>query len=460
MLALRVAYTVAQSQSRHILNLLPKSLFTRLLLLLVISVVIAVFTLGYLFRQDRVTLIARNFTDAKLQQIEALRDALTKLPDDRPATVQPLAREFKVLLVPFDKRPEIGQPPKGPAYRPMIARLQEQLGQETEVRFGTRLDQVIVWIRLPLTAEKSRSVWAGFPMRNIDTGEFPLQLGFTLGGVLLALLGAALWFARRLTQPLSQLSQAVETVAAGKHPAPLTEDGPSEIAQVARNVNKMAANLERLETDRRTMLAGISHDIRTPLTRLRLASEMAVTDPKNRADMIEDIGEIDRIVTQFLDFARGEPSESAQPMRVADALAHVLSRANALGLDVTRNGDTTEVDALEINVFPAAFERMFINLIENAHRYGKPPVQLAAIRDGAMLEITVIDHGAGIAPADEERLKQPFVRGDQARGGAMGAGLGLAIVDRLAKWHDASFNIARRAGGGNAASIRMPLVQP
>jgi two-component system, OmpR family, osmolarity sensor histidine kinase EnvZ len=438
-------------------RLLPKSLFTRLLLLLSVAVVAAVLTLGYVFRQDRVTLIARNFSDAKLQQIEALRDALAKLPDDKQPTVQALSREYKVILVPVDRRPDIGQAPKGPAYRSIIARLQEQLGQDAEVRFGSRLDQVIVWIRLQVTADKTRAVWAGIPMRNIDAGEFPLQLGLTLGGVLLALLGGTLWFARRLTHPLSDLSDAVATVAAGKHPAPLREDGPSEIAQVARNVNKMATNLERLETDRRTMLAGISHDIRTPLTRLRLASEIAVSDPKNRADMVADIAEIERVVKQFLDFARGEPSEAAQPTRIDEAISHVMTRASALGFDVTRSDDNTEIDTLNINVFPAAFERMFINLIENAHRYGKPPLQITVVRDGAMIEITVIDHGNGVAPEDAERLKQPFVRGDQARGGTMGAGLGLAIVERLAQWHGASFNIARRAGGGNAASVRMPL---
>jgi two-component system, OmpR family, osmolarity sensor histidine kinase EnvZ len=439
-------------------KLLPKSLFTRLLLLLAVAIVVATLTLAYVFRQDRATLIARNFTDDKMQQIEALRDALAKLPDDKQQTVQPLAREYKVLLVPFERRPEIGQAPKGPAYLPMIARLQEQLGKDADVRFGTRLDQVIVWIRLPVTADPARAMWAGFAMRKIDAGEFPVQLAVTLGGVLVALLGGTLWFARRLTHPLSELTKAVATVAAGKHPAPLREDGPSEIANVARNVNKMAANLERLETDRRTMLAGISHDIRTPLTRLRLASEMAVGDAKNRNDMIADIGEIDRIVTQFLDFARGEPSEAAQPTRVGDALTHVTTRARALGFEISRINSDADVDALIINLFPAAFERMLINLIENAHRYGKPPVQLNAIRDGAMIEIVIIDHGVGVAPEDAERLKQPFVRGDEARGGAMGAGLGLAIVDRLAQWHGANFNIVRRAGGGNAASLRMPLV--
>ncbi len=439
------------------MSLLPKSLFARLTLLLIAAVVIAVVSFVFLFRQDRATLVERNFTDAKVQQIEALREALLRLPDDRGVTVQPLAREFRVIFVPYDRRPEIGQVP-GPAFRRIVARLQEQIGRDTEIRWGMRLDQAIVWIRMQVTADKTKFVWAGFALKNADVDEaLPARLATALGGVLVVLLAAAFWFARRLTRPLSDLSKAVATVAEGKYPTRLPEDGPSEIAQVAKNVNKMAANLAQLETDRQTMLAGISHDIRTPLTRLRLASEISVNDMSQRGDMIADIDEIDRIVNQFLDFARGEPSDAPERVRVGVAVAHVLARAQALGFEVSRLSIDDAVDALEIDVYPAAFERIFVNLIENAHRYGKPPVQLSVRRDGAIVEINVIDHGAGVAPEDAARLKQPFVRGDAARGGAMGAGLGLAIVDRLASWHRASFDISRRQGGGNVARIQFPI---
>jgi two-component system, OmpR family, osmolarity sensor histidine kinase EnvZ len=438
------------------MSLFPKSLFWRLLLLMLAAVAIAVVAFALLFREDRASLVTRTFTDEKVQQIEALREALIKLPDDRQQSVQPLAREFRVIFVPVDRRPDIGQPP-GRAFRPMVARLQERLGSSVEVRWSMRLDQAVVWLRLQVTSDPTRFVWAGFPLKNPQPDELPTRLISALAGVLVALLAGTFWFVRRLTRPLSDLSKAIATVAAGKHPTPLAEDGPAEISHVAKNVNKMAANLEQLETDRKTMLAGISHDIRTPLTRLRLASEISVNDSAQRKDMIADIDEIDRIVTQFLDFARGEPAGTRERTRVGDAVAHVIAQAQARGFEVSRTLLDEATDAIEIDVYPAAFERIFANLIENAHRYGKPPVQISIIRDGAMIDINVIDHGDGVPPKEAERLKQPFVRGDTARGGAMGAGLGLAIVDRLAKWHGANFDIARRAGGGNVARIRFQL---
>jgi two-component system, OmpR family, osmolarity sensor histidine kinase EnvZ len=437
---------------------MPKTLFWRLALLLMASIGIAVLAMTFLFRQDRATLIARNFTEAKIAQIESLRAVLAKSANDersaRPAQLQMIAREYGVMLIPVDRRPEIGQVPRGPALAPLVEKLHEQLGRDTEIRLGMRLDQPVVWIRLKVGEDSARSVWAGIPVRDTEAGEVPLRLLITLSILLAALLAAAFWFARRLSKPLADLADAVDKVALGKRPDPLPEDGPAEIIRVAKNVNRMAANLDRLERDRSTMLAGISHDIRTPLTRLRLASEMSVGDAQSRGEMAADINEIDRVVTQFLDFARGNPRE--QPVRVdlRESLGGVAEKAAQRGLPVSwAAGDA----ALSVNTFPAAFDRMLINLIENAHRYGKPPVELTVKRDGAIAEIDVLDAGEGIAAADVERLKQPFVRGDQARGGTIGAGLGLALVERLAQWHGGSFDLLPRPTGGTIARVRLPL---
>lgn len=447
---------------------LPKSLFWRMVALLLVAVTVATLAMVFLFRQDRATLIARNFSEAKIQQIESLRAALNQAVINQSQTpgeergggrgfggMQMIGREYGVWLVPVDRRPEIGQHPRGPALQPLVERLQEQLGRDTEVRLGMRMEQPVVWIRLNIGPEgHTRGVWAGFPIRSTDAGEVPLRLWFTLAGILALLLAGTYWFARRLAKPLAELADAVDKVGEGKRPDPLPEDGPQEIARVARNVNRMAANLEQLERDRSTMLAGISHDIRTPLTRLRLASEISVSDTQSRDEMAADIDEIDRIVTQFLDFARGTPTEAPQRADLQLILGAVAAKAASRNLPVQWQPGH---EAMLVNTYPAAFERMMMNLIENAHRYGRPPVELSLRRDGAMVDLDVLDAGGGVAAADVARLKQPFVRGDHARGGAMGAGLGLAIVERLAKWHDGSFDLLPRSGGGTVARLRLPL---
>ncbi len=437
---------------------MPKTLFWRLVMLLMASLAIAVLAMILLFRQDRASLIARNFTEAKIAQIESLRTALTKAALDKQSgrglQLQLIGREYGVMLIPVDRRPEIGQVPRGPALAPLVEKLQEQLGRDTEIRLGMRLDQPVVWIRLKVGDDLVRSVWAGIPVRDTEAGEVPGRLLITLAIILIALLAATFLFARRLSRPLADLADAVDKVALGKRPDPLPEDGPTEIARVASNVNRMAANLERLERDRSTMLAGISHDIRTPLTRLRLASEISVSDAQSRTEMAADIDEIDRVVTQFLDFARGNPRETPLRVDARDSLSAIADKANGRGLPVQWAAGTA---ALYINTFPAAFDRMLMNLIENAHRYGKPPVEIALRRDGVIAEIDVLDAGVGVAAADVERLKQPFVRGDQARGGSMGAGLGLALVERLAHWHGGSFDLLPRESGGTIARLRLPL---
>ena len=442
------------------LGAMPRSLFWRMVALLLVALTIAVLAMVLLFRQDRAGLIARNFSEAKIAQIEALRNALNKMAaEDRSGRpfmgLQMVGREYGALLVPVDRRPEIGQMPRGPALQPLVDKLQEQLGRDTEVRLGMRMDQPVVWIRLNVGPEgNTRGVWAGFPIRNVDSGEVPTRLWITLGAVLLLLLAGTYWFARRLAKPLAELADAVDKVAEGKRPDPLPVDGPEEISRVARNVNRMAANLEQLERDRSTMLAGISHDIRTPLTRLRLASEISVNDAQSRDEMAADIDEIDRIVTQFLDFARGTPKEAPEQADLQIVLGAIAHKAASRNLPVTWQPGP---EALVVNAYPAAFERMLMNLIENAHRYGKPPVELAVRRDGEMVDIDVLDAGDGVSAGDVERLKQPFVRGDHARGGTMGAGLGLAIVERLAKWHGGSFDLLPRSGGGTVARVRLPL---
>jgi two-component system osmolarity sensor histidine kinase EnvZ len=188
------------------------------------------------------------------------------------------------------------------------------------------------------------------------------------------------------------------------------------------------------------LLAGLSHDLRTPLARLRLAVEMQVEDAREREAMIRDMDDMDTLSRQFAEFARTD-AEATRPVDL-DALCRELAAGFAArGLPVEVRG------ALGTAAVPAlGLARSLSNLLENAHRYGQPPVELELARSADAIRFSVIDHGAGLDDAELESAKRPFWRGNAARTGAQGSGLGLAIVERY----------ARQAGGRLVLSTRNP----
>jgi len=270
------------------------------------------------------------------------------------------------------------------------------------------------------------------------------------------LLAAAFAFARYLARPLRQLHAAVDQVGRGETPAPLPESGTSEIAAVNRGFNAMLANLRQIERDRAVLLAGVSHDLRTPLARLRIGVELAHADPATRDGMIADIEEMDRVIGQFLDFARGETEVALEMRDINDIVAATVDRYAKAGKPVEFSG--TKLAPMPVRA--TALARLCTNLIDNALAYGQPPVEVATRRLDGEIAIDVSDRGRGIAPEDVPRLKQPFTRATASRtreDGVAGTGLGLAIVDRIARLHGGRFDILPREGGGMIARVTLPI---
>jgi two-component system osmolarity sensor histidine kinase EnvZ len=430
----------------------PRSLFGRLALLLVSVLAIAVVATILFFRQDRAALLERYFGDPTIVQLRALRSELEGVePAERRETLRRLSRQYGVRLVSEADRPMMGVP-AGPLLDDIEARMREALGPQTEVRIAPRAQLLLV--KLEAGGE---GYWVGLPLPPRPQADVPSRaLVYTLA-LLAALLVAAYLFARYLARPLRELAAAVDRVGRGETPPPLPESGPSEIAAVNHGFNAMLANLRQIERDRAVLLAGISHDLRTPLARLRLGIELSRADEATRAGMSADIEEMDRVIGQFLDFARGE----------SDAVIEVRDLNELVGATVTRyvrNGGkpvTFESAALEpLPLRPTAIARLVANLIDNALAYGAPPIEVTTWRHDREVGIDVADRGPGIAPDDVERLKQPFTRASAARArsdGAAGAGLGLAIVDRIARLHGGRFEILPRDGGGTIARVALPL---
>ena len=314
-----------------------------------------------------------------------------------------------------------------------------------------------------------KGFWVGF---SIDGDSYwlltdPSKVGpsrnstwivWLIVAAVLSLAGAAI-IARLINQPLRELSFAASRMRDGDFDASRLDEkvATSEIREVNIGFNRMAAQLSKVEQDRVVMLAGISHDLRTPLARLRLETEMSVADEDARAHMAADISQLDAIIDKFLDYARLDPVRLGPVSlnAVVDAALYGTSEYDDMRINVTIP------DGLDVLADEVELLRVISNLIENARRYGKTPetgiarVDIAARTRDQWVLIKVRDHGMGVAPDMLPKLTRPFFRGDAARTAATGAGLGLAIVEKTIQRMGGVFEVANTSSGGLAAHIKL-----
>ena len=291
--------------------------------------------------------------------------------------------------------------------------------------------------------------WVMLPRERFDP-ELGLQwLGW--GAALLALALAGAWLiASNIARPLAALTRAAARIGRGEAHQPLAEEGPRELASLAAAFNRMASDLESMERERAMVLAGISHDLRTPLSRMRLALEMSGAEAGAARAMVADIDEMDAIIGQFLDFARGVNEEKSRH-DIGTLVGELAEHYTLLG---------RKISIRDSGVMPFPFARLAVrraigNLIDNALRHGAEPIEVELENRAGAVVVEVRDRGPGIAPSEAERLKRPFTRLDDARGGVPGSGLGLAIVERVAHAHGGALELAPREGGGLVARLAL-----
>jgi two-component system osmolarity sensor histidine kinase EnvZ len=258
----------------------------------------------------------------------------------------------------------------------------------------------------------------------------------------------------RINRPLTEVARAATLIGRGGTAPPVAERGPAETRAVARAVNQMARDLAEQERDRALLLAGVSHDLRTPLARLRLGIELSCREEAEREAMAADLDSMDRTIGQFLDFARPDRSDA------------VPADINALATQLVQQFAARRVmieSALEplppVRIRADALRRAVLNLLENAVAYGGGEIALRIARVGDAVEIAVLDRGPGIPDAELGAVTRPFHRLDAARANAGGSGLGLAIVERIARLHGGSLVLANRPGGGLEARLTIPIPQ-
>jgi two-component system osmolarity sensor histidine kinase EnvZ len=430
-------------------QLFPRTLLWRAFLLIAALILASVAAYFQIFRLYDREPRARQAARMVVSVVNLTRAALVSArPDLRRELLVELAESEGIRIYPVERGERlVGPPPDQPLVQLVDAEIRRQLGPDTRIAFE-RDGLPAFWVSFRIDDDE---YWVMLPRSRIER-QLALQwLGW--GGLTLALaLAGAFLIVVHLRRSLAALARAAADIGRGKRPAPLAESGPTEIKTVSRAFNQMTRDLARLEDDRALILAGVSHDLRTPLARLRLGLEMAGADAQVRTGMAADIDEMDRIIGQFLDFARAAGGEAPAPTDLAGLAREVIQRYRELGYPVTDGIEPTP----ELALRPLAVRRLVSNLLDNALRYGGTDVGVRVTAAAAGAAIEVLDRGPGIPPDEVERLKQPFTRLDSARSGKGGSGLGLAIVDRIARMHGGTFELAPRAGGGLVARVVFP----
>ena len=395
--------------------------------------------------------MARRSTDDLANLMVLSAQTWSELPPaTRPDFELELARTY--LLVLRAEPVKLGRDERHGAYLYFLeAALAEKTGREQHLVHETIDGEGWYWASLP-SAGTSLSV--GFPARRVGAQPLTAILVSSVIGLVLALL-AATWLARRSVVPLARLEQAAAQVGRGEVMELLPETGPLELATLANRFNEMASQVRELLANRTTLLAGVSHDLRTPLARMRLALALLEEKPTPKliARLEKDIEEMDRLIGQVLNLARGMERESAMEIDLPALLTDL-----AAGTPDGRVRVRIAPRPCQLLAPPSALRRVIGNLLDNAMRYGgDQPVELVVEQWGKGVRIGVLDRGPGIPPEQMSAVFQPFHRVETSRSpNTGGAGLGLSIVRQLAGANGWQVDIGPRGDGGLEAWLTLP----
>ncbi|EPK3662238.1 ATP-binding protein [Acinetobacter baumannii] len=305
-----------------------------------------------------------------------------------------------------------------------------------------------IWIQTP----EMHGNWVREPLKTYANYSPELLVGWVVGVPLVSAI-IILILVRQMNRPLRRLQNAAnEYSKSGTAPYLDTNHGPLEIRQVNQAFTRMVYTLEQTERERRIMLAGISHDLRTPLTRIRLTAEM-LPDEFLREGLVYDVDDMDAILNQFISYMRDGSDEELKDTNINILLQELVVQFKPLDI---------RFNMQDVPIIPArslSLKRLIANLINNAKRYGAEPIELSAKVENEHILITVADHGEGIPEDQIEELMQPFVRGNSART-IQGSGLGLAIVKRIVDIHQGEIQIHNREQGGLEVIISLPIPKP
>lgn len=457
-----------------ITRLTPKTLFRRNLLLIIVLIALAELAIGLLFRvliqQPRMAAMqqaARHYAQQQFTLLQSLS------PEARRQWQASFGVTPPASALAAGSAGRAGQSAPEPGFewrRGGWARLfRHQLDRQLQQALPPGSFQLAgqeqgngprLWLGLWVAGQWH---WLELDQSGLPPHMPPLVLLAILAGGVLALTGAVL-ISRRINRPLQQLAQAASAIGRGAAlPAglaghgmgdglPHNTDAPLEIAQLGHSLARMAADLAAAERERVVLLAGVSHDLRTPLTKLRLAVEILGSGPAGGQDadllhgMVQHINHANAVIEQFMAFARSGSDEAEQEIDLAALLAQ-LAQTEAGRIELALP-TLPASGTLPVRVRPVALQRALANLLENAARYAPgSKVTLTVQVEETQVCVGVADRGPGLSAAQIEQVRQPFVRGEASGHGVAGSGLGLAIVERILRVHGGQMRFSRARAG-------------
>jgi two-component system osmolarity sensor histidine kinase EnvZ len=341
-------------------------------------------------------------------------------------------------------------------YLPYLTLLDQALrartGEDVAIKM-TEFDTVWFWAEIHTGG---RMIRIGFPKERLNADP-PKMLMLTLAATIILTLLTALILARRITRPLARFSQAAKRIGKGDTPEPLPETGIRELSGLATTFNQMAVQVRELLSNRTTMLAGISHDLRTPLARMRLAIEMLPgdTDPKLVARLQHDVDEMNELIGEFMELSRELHREAQQEIDLDSLLMELAEDHLAAGAQI----EYRPVGEVLLATSPLSLRRVLNNLIGNAVRYSEGlPVAISLERTTSGMTIRILDRGPGIPAHELENIFHPFYRVEASRSSSTGgSGLGLAIARQLAEINDWKIELLPRQDGGTEARLNIQI---
>jgi two-component system osmolarity sensor histidine kinase EnvZ len=429
-------------------RLMPASLFGRAVVTLIFTFgLFALVTFGAVVYYALAPVARRSTEDLAAFMVLSARSLIQLPPRLHADYLAKLDKEYGVRLVESRAAPPDLQPYFFPYVRRLEIALSDRMGRR--VRILSNMTDGKRWFWADLTSD-GRPVWAGFPRDRIHTRPLEGILFLLVTAMVFVVLTAAL-LARRVTAPLERLSLAAEQMTKAGSPTPLPETGPRELASLARQLNETSRQIKELLADRTVLLTGISHDLRTPLTRLRLALEMLSekVDQPLRKRMERDLEEMNALIAQAVELGKTLGAGVRRDLNLSELMSDLAAGRSRVRWQ--------PAGPCRHRVNELALRRILGNLVENALRYSGAAVELYLDCRHRPPVVFILDRGPGIPEAEREAVFRPFYRLEHSRSRRTGgSGLGLAVARQLAIANDIEIHIGDRKGGGTLVTVSLP----